>query len=239
MQDAQVTSTLKAPALDPVAQYAKDLLALRSFLDGAQYHTALRAMELGRRFHTGMRKDNVTPNFAHQVYIANYIRTLLPGVLHKEETLAAVFLHDLCEDHDISFESIADKFGAQIGRSTFLLTKKHRGVIVPYDVYFGRMAEDPIASLVKPADRAHNIYTMHAAGWTGEKQAKYAADIESWFFPLIKAARAEFPEQKPAYENVKTLLKVQCSHIRLNLENCESYEGRLKVAGEATGGLRR
>jgi hypothetical protein len=34
---------------------------------------------------------------------------------------------------------------------------------------------------------------------------------------MIKQARRLFPEQEPAYENVKTLLLVQAKHIEANL----------------------
>ena len=220
---------------DPVAKYSKDLLSIRSWMEGAGFHVALAAMEFARAHHTGFRKDLVTPQFAHQVYIANYIRTILPGLMLPEETLATVFTHDVCEDYHVGFEEIANRFGPVIGHSTRLLTKKHRGVALPYDAYFGRMAEDPIASIVKPADRAHNIFTMHSAGWGAEKQAAYLGDLENWFYPLIKSARNRFTRQKPAYENVKTLLAVQSTHIRLNLDNVMRYEGLLAADPRGAG----
>jgi hypothetical protein len=35
---------------------------------------------------------------------------------------------------------------------------------------------------------------------------------------MLKAARRRHRQQEPAYENVKTLLKVQAAHIRLGLD---------------------
>jgi len=210
-------------AADPVAQHAKKVMAMRYFLLGREYHAALAAMEFARGLTTGFRKNGVDPSFSHQIYIGAYLRTILPGLMHKEETLATVFLHDVCEDHDVGFEEIAARFGDRIARSTRLLTKKHRGVAVPYETYFSGMAGDPIASLVKGADRAHNIFTMSAAGWTIDKQTTYLDEVDRWFLPMLKTARRSFPQQEPAYENVKTMLAVQSAPIRLTLEHARLY----------------
>lgn len=211
-------------ALNPTAQYEKELLATRYWLLGREYHTALAAMEFARGFHTGLRKDKVTPNFAHQIFIFNYLKTLLSGITHKEATLAVAFLHDVCEDHHIGFEEIERRFGDQVAHSTKLLTKKFCGQVIPYPTYFALMAEDPIASLVKGTDRGHNILTMSAAGWTPEKQTNYLEDVQQWFLPMLKLARRNFPEQEPVYENIKSLLTIQSAHIRLNLEQIKTYQ---------------
>ena len=217
-------------------KYSKDLLAIRLWMEGSGFHVALAAMEFARSWHTGLRKDLVTPQFAHQVYIANYIRTLLPCLMLPEETLATVFTHDVCEDHDVPFEEISERFGPVVGKSTRLLTKKHRGVTIPYDVYFALMAEDPVASIVKPADRGHNIFTMEAAGWGIDKQSGYLGELEERFYPMIKKARNRFTRQVPAYQNVKTLLAVQATHIRLNLDNVARYEALLASGGRDVAG---
>lgn len=204
--------------LDPVQQYNKELMAMRYWLLGKGYHTALAAMEFSRELHTGMRKDNVHPSFSHQLYVANYIKTLVGGLTYPEATLAAAFLHDVCEDKNVGFEEIVRRFGEQIGFSVKLLTKKHRGIIIPYQTYFANIAQDPIASIVKLGDRGHNILTMSSAGWTEQKQTQYLNEVFEWFLPMLKQARRQFTEQEPVYENLKSFLLVQAAHIRLNLD---------------------
>lgn len=206
------------PALHPAEQYAKEIANMRGWLDAKPFHMALDALEFGRELHCGLRKDNVTPEFAHQIFIANYLRTLLPGIRHQEETLAAVFLHDVCEDFDVGFEEIESKFGPVVGRAVRLLTKKHRGVVVPYETYFRELATCPVASLVKGTDRAHNVFTMAGANWTIEKQEAYLDEVERWFLPMLKEARRRFRPEAQAFFNVRTLLKVQSAHIRLGLD---------------------
>ncbi len=204
-------------AHSPVEKFRKDLALTRVWLNSSGYFTAAKALEFALQFHTGTRKDGITPEFAHQLFLVEYLRTILPSVIHKEDTIVATLLHDVCEDYDISFEEISNRFGEGAGQAVRLLTKKHRGTKLSMDTYFEGMTNDPRASLIKLIDRSHNIFTMHGAGWTPEKQASYLDEIDRWFIPMLKKARRLFPEQEQAYRNVRTLLEVQATHIRLNL----------------------
>ena len=213
-----------------VAKYGKDLLALRGFLLGREWFRALDALEFARNLHDGLRKDGRTPEFHHQVFMANFARTILPSLLKPEVTLAAILLHDVPEDYDVSFEQIDTRFGTDIGNPVRLLTKKKDGVVIPYPVYFGRIAEDPVASVGKGIDRAHNIFTMSGANWSPDKQSNYLDEAENYFLPMLKTARRNFPQQEPAYQNIKTMLMVQSVPIRLSLERARLLEVGLNPA---------
>jgi (p)ppGpp synthase/HD superfamily hydrolase len=207
---------------DPVAQHAKEVVAMRYFLLGRNYHTAAAALEFAADLHDGMRKDGRHPEFSHQIFQANYLRTLESGLLFPEETLASTFLHDTCEDCGVGVEEIAARFGDRVATATRRLSKKLRGRTIPYETYFAEIAKDPVASLVKGVDRGHNIFTMAGAGWGLEKQEKYLDEVSRWFLPMLKEARRAFPQQEAAYENIKALLKVQMAHIGLNLEHARA-----------------
>jgi len=196
----------------------KKIVTLRYWLLGRGYHVALRALEFAAKFHTGTRKDGCTPEFDHQVTIALYIRTIADLLDYPEETLAAVFLHDVCEDHDVGFDEIEAQFGRRIRDAVIRLTKVHRGVKVPPDVYFGKMATDVIASVVKGADRMHNMQTMSAA-FSETKQVDYIAETLDYILPMLKEARRTFTTQEPVYENVKLVLLSQIELIRIALNN--------------------
>ena len=204
-------------AFSPEEKYSRDLIAMRYWLLGKEYHTALSAMEFARSFHTGVRKDGITPEFAHQLFMARYVRTLLPGIIHGEETLACIMLHDVCEDYDVGFEEIERRFGKRIERPVKLLTKKYRGTVIPYDTYFHNISEDPVASIGKGVDRTHNLFTMSDANWTVEKQSNYLDEGDTRFLPMLKTARRMFPSQEPVYENIKTMMLMQMKLIRMNL----------------------
>jgi (p)ppGpp synthase/HD superfamily hydrolase len=85
-------------------------ISLRYWILGRGYNVAARAMDFAEKHHTGTRKDGVTPEFAHQVAIAHYIRTL-PDLVYPEETLATIFLHDVVEDYDVPLTELSGKFG--------------------------------------------------------------------------------------------------------------------------------
>jgi (p)ppGpp synthase/HD superfamily hydrolase len=93
------------------------------------------------------------------------------------------------------------------------VTKKYRGRVKDEDVLFEAMAEDPIASIVKPSDRSHNLQTMVGV-FNVEKQVGYIDFAEQRIFPMMKIARRKFPEQTMAYENMKHVIKGQIELIR-------------------------
>ena len=188
-------------------------ISLRYYLLGCKYFQALKAMEFAAKFHTGTRKDGKTPEFSHQMLIVQYLRTLAPGILEPEETFSSGFLHDVCEDYDVGFDEIENKFGGKVAKSVRLLTKKYRGTIVPEQYYYEQIAEDSIASVVKGGDRNHNISTM-VGTFTKEKQLSYIEETEKFVLPMLKTARRNFPEQESVYENEKLLLKSQIVLIR-------------------------
>lgn len=184
---------------------------LRYYLAGKEYYVALKAMNFAEQFHTGLRKDKETPEFNHQIRIAHYVRTL-PVLLHPEETIATVFLHDVPEDYDVGHEEIAIKFGNMISEATELVTKVHRGIRKESFWYFDRIEKCPIASIVKGADRIHNLQSMINTFDT-EKQRKYMFEVKEHFLPMLKTARRSFPEQEASYENIKHMLVSQMELI--------------------------
>lgn len=200
------------------ADYAKQVTMMRSFLQGREFHLALEAMEFAMSWHKGKRKDGVSPEFSHQMFIALYVLSISPLLLYPEETLVAVFLHDVCEDFPVTYEEIERRFGKRVRDAVELLTKKKDGVRIPDDVYYDRMALDPIASIVKGVDRAHNIHSMHSADWSLDKQQAYLDFVFEFVLPMLKKARKTFTRQRLAYENVKSVLLMQARPIQLLLD---------------------
>jgi (p)ppGpp synthase/HD superfamily hydrolase len=191
---------------------------MRSFLQGKGYHLALAAMEFAMSWHSGKRKDGVSPEFSHQMFIALYILSISPLLRYPEETLAAVFLHDVCEDYPVTYKEIRHRFGKRVRKAVKLLTKKKDGVRIPDDIYYERMALDEIASIVKGVDRAHNIHSMHSAEWSIAKQQAYLDFVFQYVLPMLKKARKRFTRQRLAYENVKSVLLMQARPIQLLLD---------------------
>ena len=192
-------------------RHAKQLTYMRGMLDGMQYYSALEALEMARRLEDGLtRKDGYTPRLHHQLQVGRLVATLLPHLIYPEECITAAFLHDVLEDHPdlVGRQSLEDQFGHLVLRAVWRLSKKHGGEVKTQESYYQAMVEDPIASVVKPCDRAHNLHTMQGV-FTTEKQLAYVTELDEWFFPLVKNARHRWPRQYAAYENLKIILMCQ------------------------------
>lgn len=194
----------------------KKLLVLRTILTNSKYYNAFRALEFALKHHTGIRKDGITPEFDHQLSIALYVLTL-PDLMHREAVIAAVFLHDVSEDYHVSRNEImalftCPVFAALVANGVENVTKKFRGISKDEDLLFAQMAEDPIASIVKAADRMHNLQTMVGV-FTIPKQISYIDFAKARVLPMMKLARRNFPEQTLAYENMKHVLLSQIELI--------------------------
>jgi (p)ppGpp synthase/HD superfamily hydrolase len=189
---------------------------MRSWLLGKEYFKAVEALEFASKYHTGMRKDGVTPEFHHQISIAHYLRTL-PNLRDQEAVLITAFLHDVVEDYGVSPEVIATKFGEHVKIAVLLLSKKINGEKKSTPDYYMSMRGNHIASVVKGGDRIHNFQTMHSV-FTCEKQTAYMAECQEHILPMLKEARNNFPDQELAYENIKHALKGQIELLRLSIE---------------------
>lgn len=191
-----------------MTQYEKIKLSLRYYLLGKGWYVAVAALEFGESIHTGMRKDGVTPEFEHQVRIAHYLRTL--DLMYPEQTIAAALLHDVREDYNIPDYEFVRRFGQEITTACILLDKNGKDI----SAYFRDIAGNPIASPTKGGDRIHNLQTMVGV-FKREKQLAYVEEVRSEFFPMLKNARRNFPQQERAYENIKHMLESQIELIEV------------------------
>jgi (p)ppGpp synthase/HD superfamily hydrolase len=195
---------------------------MRAWLLGKGYYKAVEALEFAAKYHTGIRKDGITPEFHHQISIAHYLRTL-PNIRKQEELLAVAFLHDIMEDYNVTKETIKTKFGDTISDATFLMSREYLGKEKSIADYFSAIAEDPIASLGKGGDRIHNYQTMHSV-FTCKKQLAYIDEGEKYILPMLREARNNFPDQELAYENQKYTLKGQIELLKLSIRAKEDLE---------------
>lgn len=189
-------------------EFEKQTVFLRGWLNGRGYYNAIAAMEFARQHHTGVRKDNYTPEFQHQTEIAMHI-SVLPCLLFPEETIATAFLHDTVEDTAVSRHEIASRFGEQVADATWRVTKvDENGEKRDEDALFAEMAQCPIASIVKPADRVHNQRTMGGV-FTQDKMISYIDFTRARILPMMKEARVKFPQQYPSYQLLRHALTTQ------------------------------
>jgi (p)ppGpp synthase/HD superfamily hydrolase len=208
-----------------LSRYEKHFVAMRYWLLGKEYFTALKALEYASSLHTGVRKDGTTREFAHQLSIARYVRSLASVLQHPEDTLAVVFLHDVSEDYGVSLEELTERFSTPVAQAVWALTRKYRGKRIPDERYFAELSAHPIASVVKGADRIHNVQTMLGV-FTPEKQRAYVHDTECHVLPMLKHARRQFPRQEAAYENLQHMLVSQIELLSAVLRANEPQPGQ-------------
>lgn len=207
--------------MEQIHSIEKRRIALRYWLLGAGMTKAGEAMEFAETYHTGKRKDEVTPEVAHQISIVSYLRTLLGHLSEPEDTLVTGFLHDVREDYDVSDAQIRSQFGDRPADAVWAMTKVWLGEKRDEDALFAAMAEDPIASITKPADRINNLDSMVGV-FTKEKMSQYADETRTLFLPMIKKARRNFPGQEGAYENAKLVLLGQLRFVDAIVESKQS-----------------
>lgn len=196
-----------------MTSYTKSRIAIRYWLLGRNWHMAADALEFASTYHTGTRKDGVTPEFAHQIAIAHYVRTLHEHLLFPEATIATAFLHDVREDYDIADEEIRGRFGNQVADAVAAMTKTFRGTRSATHSVFQLIANNPIASAAKGADRIHNQHTCHGV-FSPQKILEYITETEEHFLPMLHTARTRFTHQEPVYENMKFVLNSQVQLLR-------------------------
>lgn len=208
--------------------FKKKELTLRQLLVGRRYFNALKAMEFAKGYHKGKRRDKITPEFDHQISIALFALTL-PDILHPEELICVIFLHDVREDYHVSDSEIRAlfvdaEFAGRVAHAVECMTKEFRGVRKDDHLLFQLMALDPIASVAKLCDRIHNLQSMVGV-FKLAKQKEYIREVLELFLPMQKAARRNFPHQTAAYENCKWMLKSQIQLIEAIHQAMEAPKG--------------
>lgn len=200
------------------SSHEKSMVAMKHWILGMAEHdpnwfVTFRAMEFALKRHDGMRKDGKTPAFEHQLSIARMLRTLRRSMSRPWLVMACAFLHDVREDCGTSLAELRERFGDEVARIVELLTKKTSESKKDFATYVREMGEDEVASLVKIADRIHNLSTMMGV-FGVQKQLAYLNETQEFYEPMIKAARDLFPEQEAASENLLLALRAQMSAIR-------------------------
>lgn len=191
----------------------KAQIIIRYWLLAKEYYGASRALELAKKYHKGFRKDGKTPELYHPLALAFYLKTISKTLLYPEESLLLALIHDLGEDYGLAVDVVEQQFGSLCAHAFEKMTKKNEYMKKTTEMYYNALAEDPIASIVKAADRIHNHQSMVGV-FSEQKIAEYLTETQEFVLPMIKRARRIFPEQEFAYENAKHMLVSQIEVIQ-------------------------
>lgn len=175
---------------------------------------SLKAMEMALTYHTGMRKGGEKAEVSHQFELVSYALPLYEDSPDKDIIVSACFLHDVCEDYDVPFETIAKEFGMDVVTTVKGVTKAKGFTKTPadYEAYYKGMLENPFILPVKACDRLHNLSTMLEV-FTLKKRKAYIEEVREFMIPTAKKVRMLYPETYQKVTLLIRLLEMYCSLI--------------------------
>lgn len=187
-------------SLDPKVKTDNIKSSLYNWLVSKGYDIAIKALEIGAKFHTGSRKDKITPEFNHPLMVTKFIKALNLPDDYEEHVITAGILHDVVEDYPQALRLLID-FPLLIRRDVVLLSKVRGKNKLKTSSYYSNLSKGLATSIVKAMDRLHNVKTM--TPFTKEKKVEYAKETFDFVFSMIDAASINFPKAKPVFDRIK------------------------------------
>ena len=178
-----------------------------------------KAYELAVKAHSRQRRKSGEPYVFHPIEVA---RICSKNIGLGPTAITCALLHDVVEDTDVSLEEIKEMFGSRVAKIVDGLTKldgtyKAENMQAEnFKKVLSTLVEDVRVSLIKIADRLHNMRTL--GSMPRHKQLKIAAETEFIYAPLshrlgLYSIKTEFQDlcfkiMKPnTYERIEKQLK--------------------------------
>ncbi len=194
-----------SPFFDPDRMYT----FVKAKAQSAGLVQTLAALPFMREKHGNVRRDGSDiPYRVHPLTLACHA---LAMNIADDDVLATALLHDVIEDTETKPDELPAEIGEKVREAVCLLSYNtylaegedkdpgKKDEIKP--VYYGKIAENPLAALVKCLDRCNNLSSM-AVGFSHDKMAKYVKQTEEYVFPLLKVVKAV-----PDWNNAAWLLR--------------------------------
>lgn len=188
----------------------KTLLHLKSFAEGKDFFKTMKAVHVAMQLHQGQTRKTGEPYIEHPMKVANKLKTLR---LNYDDLYASALLHDVREDCKVNDAYIRTEFNDNIANIVSLLTKDSS---IPTDIYYENILHDPFATLVKIADRCHNVSTM-AEAFSKEKIESYIKETNDYVIPLCRKAVIKYPEYSNEIYNMKDHIESVCYALSISL----------------------
>ena len=179
---------------------------LRGFLVGANMQESLKALGFARQQHSSQTRKDGTPYIVHPLSMACYAVAM---GLREDNIIATILLHDVPEDCGINVEYLAVN-------STIKNAVKHMTIqrfrtdvdkIETKCRYFNELLDSREALICKALDRYNNLSDM-PLNMSAEAVGKNVAETEVLLMPILKEAKAKYPELADALFVLRTNLEV-------------------------------
>lgn len=129
--------------------------------------------------------------------------------IRDDALLAAILLHDVVEDTDVSMQELP--FSPEVQEIVNLVTFSVPDGMTKEQakkIYYSRIQESKKACIVKVTDRCNNISTM-AGSFSKERLKRYIAETEEYILPLLDVLKNKYSE----YGDIAFLVKYQMLSI--------------------------
>lgn len=163
-------------------------------------HDTYKAVDFAVAAHKGQkRKKSEIPYIYHPLNMACHALSM--GI-REDAVIAAIMLHDVVEDCGKTLDDLP--VGDEAKELVRLMTKDKNDDVpreVLLDKYYGGLASNPKAALIKCIDRCNNITTM-SWGLGRDKIYRMITETEQYYPELLKVLK-----DTPEYNNASWLLK--------------------------------
>lgn len=154
-----------------------------------------------------VRKDGVTRGFYHQLSGLAFAMNFHDSLTDPVAVYANILVHDTIEDYPHCRPVIRARWPEHYEDAELIskYREMHEGKL-PLPIYFRDMPASQVVSVTKPIDRLTNISTMQHLSI--EKQKENIQEVYDYFFPMMKEASCNFPEQEAVYEQLKSIFHI-------------------------------
>ncbi|MBQ8218466.1 MAG: hypothetical protein IJZ79_01835 [Bacilli bacterium] len=205
--------------VDEAFLYDKPYLFIKGYASGLGLTQTLKSLPLARKFHNGQyRKGEVIvngksyqlPYVLHVLKVCSTLISLHLPISDEELDilLAASLLHDSLEDASEYFPNGGKELVTEYGfdervlEIVKLVSKKPGYTDDQLDDYFNDIKKNKLATLIKLADRSHNVEDLY--NMKPEKIHKYVKETRTWIYPLATYGKANYPELSNGFTILKS-----------------------------------
>ena len=168
----------------------------------------LKALEFTIIKHDGQYRVGGLPYVTHPMSVSELVRSAGYGIEYR---ITGLF-HDLLEDTDATEDEIRNLGGEKVLEAVKLLTKK-KGYIM--SEYVAGIRSNPIAFVVKGADRLHNLRS--AFDTDEDFRRRYILETIDWYL--------DFHDAIPmAVKKLSETLSTPLAQMNLLYENVDSWK---------------
>ena len=166
------------------------------------------ALEYATKKHKGQKRIGGDDYITHPIAVCEIVKSLGYGVDYQ---ITALF-HDLLEDTDALEEEILFYGNQEILTAVKLLTKQKGYVMAEY---IGAIKNNPIAFVVKTADRLHNLQC--AIVTDEEFKRKYILETVDWYLDFSL-------EIKKAVKKLAESLKTPIAELSFLYDSVDTWK---------------